>query len=221
MKNETQEYVAPRRQIESETVWLIIIGLVGIVVAAWYFIHQHQTQARENHAAEMRQQQTDASIAALALKYNAVTNWESSLPDRGGSQPFSIDVSRALSADTDNVLPSDQRPVLVKCNVNDIFEKDGKIIASLSSADTTNNLSLELQCNPVQAATFASTNQISSFAVVFKCQDVKRLSGDDEGFLVKGELLDAVQLSEHFVSQDASGQEADPDQYEPDGSGYQ
>lgn len=223
MKNETQEYVAPRRQINSETVWLIIIGLIGIAVAAWYFIHQHQAQVREDHAVEMQQQQTDASIAALALKYNAVTNWEASLPDRGGAQPFSIDVSRALNILTNpfDAFDGTYRPVLIKCNVNDIFEKNGKIIASLSSADTTNNLSLELQCNPVQAATFASTNQISSFAVVFKCQEVKRLSGDDEGFLVKGELLDAVQLSEHFVSQDASGQEADPDQYEPDGSGYQ
>lgn len=164
----------------------------------------------------MRQQQTDASIATLALKYNAVTNWEATLPDRGGAQPFSIDVSRALniSANPYDALDGTNRPVLIKCNVNDIFEKDGKIIASLSSADTTNNLSLELQCSPAQATTFASTNQFLSFAVIARCQEVKRLSGDDEGFLVKGELLDAVQLSEHFVSQDASSQQDEPD--EPD-----
>jgi len=140
--------------------------------------------------------------------------------NRDGAQPFSIDVSRALNIPAnllDAVFDGTNRPVLIKVNVNDIFEKNGKIIASLSSADTTNNLSLELQCSPAQAITFASTNQDLSFVVIARCQQVKRLSGDDNGFLVKGELLDAVQLSEHFVSQDASSQEADSDQYEPDG----
>jgi hypothetical protein len=195
MKDETQDYIAPHRQINSDMVWLIIIGLVGIGCAAWYFIHQHQTQAREKQAAEMRQQQTDAIIAGLALKYNAVTNWESSLPDRGGAEPFSIDVSRALIRD--DQLPSERQPILIKCSVNDIFEKDGKIIASLSSSDTgwQNSLSLELQCSPVQAETFASTNHPSGYAVVFKCQEVQRLSSSDgEGFSVKGELLGAVQM---------------------------
>jgi hypothetical protein len=215
MEDETQEYTAPHRQIESETVWLIIIGLIGIVVAAWYFIHQHQTQAREKHAAEIRQQQTDACIAALALKYNAVTNWEVSLPDRDGAQPFSIDISRALirsESGRGDSLGIETKPVLIKCNVNDIFEKNGKIIASLLSADTANSLSLELQCSPAQVITLASTNQLLSFAVVFKCQEVKRLSGDGEGFFIKGELLDAVQLPEHFVSQDTSNQQ---DEYDP------
>lgn len=192
--------------------WLTVIGGV-----AWYFIHQHQTQAREDHAAEMRQQQTDASIAALALKYNAVTNWESSLPDRGGAPPFSIDVSSALirsESGKDDPLGIETKPVLIKCNVNDILKKNGKIIASLLSADTTNNLSLEFQCSQAQVKTFTCTNQLS-FAVIFKCQEVKRLSGDDEGFFVKGELLDVVQLSEHFASQDTSNQQDESDEYDP------
>lgn len=222
MKNESQEDASPSIPLHHRIDWgtvasgLFILAVIGGV--AWYFMHQHQTQVREQRTAEIKQQQKDASIAALALKYNAVTNWESSLPDRGGAQPFSIDISRALNipANPYDALDGTNRPVLIKCNINDIFEKDGKLIASLSSADTINNLSLELQCNPAQAITFASTNQFLSFAVIARCQKVKRLSGDDNGFLVKGELLDAVQLSEHFVSQDASNQKADPDQYEPD-----
>lgn len=193
MKNEPQEYVAPRRRINSDTIWGIIIGLAVIGGAAWFAIHYFQTQAREHHAAEIQQQQTDARIATLVLKYNAVTNWEASLPDRGGAQPFSIDVSSALIRD--DVPEWARQPVLIKCNVNDIFEKDGKIIASLSSVDTTNSLSLELQCSLVQAKVLDSTNQLSSFAVVFKCQEAQRLSSSDgEGFSVKGELLDVVQM---------------------------
>jgi hypothetical protein len=163
--------------------WLALAG-----GAAWFGTHYFLTQAWENHAAEMRQQQTDASIAALALKFNAVTNWEASLPDRGaGGQPFSIDVSRALTG-------SNQQPVLIKCSLNDVFEKDGKIIASLSSVDAVNDLSLELQCNPGQLATFTGTNQLASFAVLARCHEVQRMNGDGNGFSVKGELLDAIQL---------------------------
>jgi len=195
------------QKVKNKLTWLIWLAVIG--GGAWGLIYSHQANVREQRAAEIRQQQTDASIAALALKYNAVTNWESSLPDRGGAQPFSFEVLRALYG-------SNQQAVLIKCNVNDIFlntddTNNVKFIVSLSSADTTNNLSLELQCSPVQAATFASTNQISSFAAVFKCQDAKRLSGDNEGFLVKGELLEAIQLPEHFVSEDESSQQTEPD----------
>lgn len=196
MKNEPQEYVAPHRRIDSGQVWGTIFFVAVIGCGVWYLINNFRTQSRENHATETRQQQTDASIAALALKYNAITNWESSLPDRGGAQPFSIDLFSVLYG-------SNQQAVLIKCNVNDIFlstddTNNAKFIVSLSSIDTANSLSLELQCTPVQAKIFASTNQLSSFAVVFKCREVKRevqqLNGDDEGFSVKGQLLDAVQL---------------------------
>ena len=167
-------------------IWIFWIALAGGV--AWYFLHQHQKQVKEQRATEIQHREADTRIVALALKYNAVTNWESSLPVRGGGeQPFSIDVSRAM-------LGSNQQPVLVKCNVRDVFEKDGKIIASLSSMDTANSLSLELQCNPVQSKIFTNTNQFADFGVVFKCQEVHRLSGGDDGFAVKGELLDVVQM---------------------------
>jgi hypothetical protein len=78
--------------------------------------------------------------------------------------------------------------------LNDVFEKDGKIIASLSSVDAVNDLSLELQCNPGQLATFTGTNQLASFAVLARCHEVQRMNGDGNGFSVKGELLDAIQL---------------------------
>jgi|SRR5665213_2630531 len=189
---------APRRRINSGQVYGTIFFVAVIGCGVWYLINYFSTQAREKHATEMRQQQTDASIAALALKYNAVTNWEALLPDRGGAQPFSIDVSSALissESGKDDPLGIETKPVLIKCTINDIFKKDGKIIASLSSADTTNSLSLELQCSPAKAITFY-TNQLSIFfAVVFKCQEAQRLSSSDgDGFSVKGELLDVVQL---------------------------
>ena len=91
-----------------------------------------------------------------------------------------------------------------------------KFTVNFSSADTTNSLALELRCTSAQAEIFVSTNQLSSFAVVFKCRGVKRLRGDQNIFLVKGELVDGVQLTEHFESQDASSQGAEPDPYEPD-----
>jgi hypothetical protein len=166
--------------------WLFWLAVIGGGVA-WYFIHQHQTQKREQRAAEIQKQQTDASIAALTLKYSAVTNWEASLPDRGAQEHFSIDVSRAL-------IGSNQEPVFLVCFLKDIVEKDRRIIARLSSVDIVISLSLELECSPGQSKVFTGTNQLTSFGVIARCHEVQRLSGDDEGFSVKGELLDAIQL---------------------------
>jgi hypothetical protein len=192
MKNEPQENVSlavpERRRIDWGLVGTWIFWLAVIGGGAWYLTHYFLTQAREHHIAEIRQQQKDASIVALALKYNAVTNWEASLPDRGaGEQPFSIDVARAL-------IGSNQQPVLIECNLDDIVEKDGKIIAGLSSVDTVNSLSLKLECSPGQLTIFTGTNQLLSFVVVARCHEVQRLPGDDEGFSVKGELLEAIPL---------------------------
>jgi hypothetical protein len=174
--------------------WLAVIG--GGV--AWFFIHQHQTQAREHRAAEFQQQQKDASIAALALKYDAITNWAVALPYRGFGRHFSIDVSRALirsASGKDDPLRIETRPVLVMCGLRDIADKDGKIIASFSYWErNVQEFSLELQCSPKQLKSFTGTNEYSQFVVVARCREVQRLSGDSEGFSVKGELLDAIEL---------------------------
>ena len=183
----------PRRPINYGQIWGTVIFLTVIGCGIWYLINNFRTQSREKHAAEMRQQQTDARVTALALKYNAITNWEASLPDRGGAQPFSIDVATALIRD--DVPPWERQSVLIKCNLTDVFEQNGKFFISLSSADALNGLSLELQCNPDQLKVFTSTNGFSSFAVVARCHEVQRLPGDEAGFSVKGELLDALQLS--------------------------
>jgi hypothetical protein len=163
--------------------WLAVIGGVG-----WYVIHHRRAQAKEHDVAEIRQQQTDASVAALVLQYHAVTNWTTGLPDRGFGEHYSIDIARAL-------IGSNQQPVLVKCHLEDIAEKDGNIIASFSSRDANvYDLSLQLQCSPEQVITLTSTNQLTRFAVIARCHEVQRLSGEDGGFSVKGELLDTIQL---------------------------
>jgi hypothetical protein len=179
----------PRRRMEWGTVggWLLLLAVIGGV--AWYLISAHLAAVRNQRAAEIKQQQQAADITALVLRYNAVTNWQESLPDRGlGQQPFSIDVSRAL-------IGRHQQPVLIECNLNDVFEKDGRIVASLSSTrGGAYDLSLELQCNPEQVKTFTGLKEYSHFAVVARCHEVQRLSGEDGGFSVKGELLDAIKL---------------------------
>jgi hypothetical protein len=172
--------------MNTKLTWLFWLAVIGGGVT-WYFMHQHQTQVREQRAAEIQKQQTDTSIAALTLKYNAITNWTATLPDRGFGEHYSIDIARAL-------IGSNQQPVLVRCHLEDIAEKDGKIIASLSTVDAVSSLSLQLECSPGQLETFTGTNQISSFAVVARCREVQRLSEEDGGFSVKGELLDALRL---------------------------
>jgi hypothetical protein len=177
--------LAPRRHIDW-AVWLCVLALVG--VGAWYFISNHLATVKEKNAAKIQHNKRRADIAALVLKYNAVNNWEASLPDRSaGTQPFSIDVSRAL-------VGSNQQPVLVECFLDNIVEKDGKIFVSLSSVDPVNNLSFELQCYPDKLQTFTDAKSFSTFAVIARCHEVQRLTGDTDGFLVKGELLDVVQL---------------------------
>jgi hypothetical protein len=209
--------IAPWRRVEWGTVggWLLFLAVAGGV--AWYFIHQHRAHVKEQHVAEIQQQKIDASIAALTLRYKAVTNWAAALPDRGFGEHFSIDVSRALirsASGKDDPLRIETRPVLVKCHLKDIAEKDAKIIASFSSLDAdAPDLSLELQCNPEQLKSFTGTNELSQFAVIARCHDVQRLGGDVEGFSVKGELLEVISLLQ-TRNRSPSGQSGDAD--EPD-----
>jgi hypothetical protein len=77
-------------------------------------------------------------------------------------------------------------PALVK-----MVQKVGKKMPGQKRADPALRL---YACNPEQVKTFTGTKGFSSFAVVARCHEAQRLTGDDEGFSVKGEFLDAVQL---------------------------
>lgn len=176
--------------------WLAVIG-----GAAWYFMHRHQT----HRTAETQQQQTDASIAAFVLKYNAVTNWEASLPDRGAGQPFSIDVSRAL-------IQSNGQPVLIIMDLKNVAEDNGSYSALFDKNDFTNGtflLSAGLKCTQKQANDLLEKpgSSISqTYAVVARIDEVRRprirLQGSEDArvevdsdstmFIARGELLDAI-----------------------------
>jgi hypothetical protein len=207
MKNEPQEYIAPHRRINSGQVWGTILFVAVIGGGAWYLINNFRTQSRENHATETRQQQTDASIAALALKYNAVTNWAAALSNR----VFSIDVSRAL-------IRSNGQPVLIKMDLKDVAENNGGYTALFGKDDITNGtfqLSVELKCTQEQANQLlkkTDSGYFQTYAVVARFDKVVRpkfqMTGSFDGedasieldaspdvFLVKGELLDAIRLS--------------------------
>ena len=210
MKNEPQEYVTPRRRINSETVWGIIIGLAVIGGGAWGLIYSHLVNVREQRTAEIQQQRKDASIAALALKYNAVTNWEASLPDRG-MYSFSIDVSRAL-------IQSNGQPVFIIMGLVDVEENSNSYTASFSEDVITTNgtfqLYVYLKCTQEQANYFfEKTGDYSSrtYAVVARLNKVERPSigvrgigeGDDSKidivastdiFFANGKLLEAISL---------------------------
>lgn len=195
--------------------WGFWVALAGGV--AWYFLHLHQTQVREQRAAEIRQQQKDASIAALALKYIAVTNWEAALPDRGAvGQTFSIEISRAL-------IQSNGQPVLIIMDLKDVAENKGSCTALFGKDDISNGtfqLSVELKCTQEQASQLLKTtgnNLFQKYAVVARCEEVVRpkfkvsfggVSSSEDGeysspivlddssdvILVKGEYLEAIRL---------------------------
>jgi hypothetical protein len=191
--------------------WLCVLALVG--VGAWY-LHGHLAKVREQHVTEfrqqIRQQQTHASIAALALKYNAVTNWSAALPDRRIGEAFSIDVSRAL-------IRSNGQPVLIIMNLEDVAENNGGYTALFGKDDIKKGmfqLSVELRCTQERANQLLKTTDndfFQTYAVVARFDEVARpkfrvsgigggedssveLDNSSDVFLVKGELLDAVQL---------------------------
>jgi len=198
--------------IKDKLTWLFWLAVIGGV--AWCFMHQHKTQVREQRTVGIRQQQKDASIASLALKYNAVTNWEESLPDRGaGAQPFSIDISSAL-------IRSNGQPVLLELNLEDVAGKNGSYTAQFSQFYLTNQffqLSIELQCTVEQVKRLLAVRENNGIqcAVVARIAEVSRpkfkLTGSASGsgedavlsvelndsqdvFLARGELFDIVQL---------------------------
>src|ERR1017187_9416735 len=203
--------LAPRRHIAWGG-WICVLALVG--VGAWWFIHGHLAEVREQHITEIRQQirqhQTDASIAALALKYNALTNWLAALPDRRLGEAFSIDVSRAL-------IRSNGQPVLIIMNLEDVAENNGGYTALFGKDDTKKGmfqLSVELRCTQERANQLLKKTDndfFQTYAVVARFDEVARpkfrvsgigggedssveLDNSSDVFLVKGELLDALQL---------------------------
>ena len=197
----------PRRRVDWEMigVWLFWLAVIGGVV--WYVTSNRlaveSKRRAERQAAETERLQTDTSLAMLALKFNAVTNWGALLPQQS-LRPFTLDISRAL-------VRSNHQPMLVKCDLIDLFERDGKIFANFSAREASVRLSLELQCSPDQLKSFTGSNEFSEFAVVARFDSVVRpkfqvngnLDGEDsiieldvssDVFQVKGELLDALRL---------------------------
>ena len=77
-------------KMKDKSTSLLLLVVLGIAV--WYFIDTHQAKTSENRAADLREQQRDAAIAAIASKYNAVTNLEAKLPNQGLGPQLSIDV---------------------------------------------------------------------------------------------------------------------------------
>ncbi len=198
--------------MKTKLTWLIWLAVIGGV--AWYLISTHLATVRQQQAdekaAETKQQQKDASLATLALKYNAVTNWEASLPDRG-LYSFSIDVSRAL-------IQSNGQPVLIIMGLVDVEENSNSYTASFSKDVITTNgtfqLHVYLKCTQEQANYFLKkTGDYFSrtYAVVARLDKVERPSigvrGSGEGedsnvdidtstdiFFAFGKLLDAISL---------------------------
>jgi hypothetical protein len=202
----------PPRRHPDWTVWLCVLALVG--VGAWYFMHGHLAKVRDQHIAEIRQQirqqQTDASIAAVALKYNAVNNWSAALPYRSLGGAFSIDVSRAL-------IRSNGQPVLMVLKLEDVAENNTGYTVLFHMDDVNNGmfqLSVELRCTQERAnqlLKLTGNDSFQKYAVVARFDEIARpkfkvsgVGGGEESsvelddasdvFFAKGELLDAVQL---------------------------
>jgi hypothetical protein len=187
-------------------IWLFWLAVIGGVV--WYLLHLHQTQVKEPRAIEIQQHET---AAALALKYNAVTSWESLLPDRGAvRQPFSIEISRAL-------IQSNGQPVLIFMDLKDVAENKGSCTVFFDKNDISNEtfqLSVELKCTQEQASQLLkkTDNDFSkTYAVVVRLDEVQRprirflvggegeeasveLQSSTDVFFAKGELLEAIRL---------------------------
>jgi hypothetical protein len=198
--------------MKTKLTWLIWLAVIGGV--AWYLISVHLATGRQQQAAEKvaetKQQQKDATLAVLALKYNAVTNWEASMPNRG-LHNFSIDVSRAL-------IQSNGQPVLIIMGLVDVEENSNSYTASFSEDVITTNgffqLYAYLKCTQEQADYFlekTGSDFSKKFAVIAHLDEVGRpslkVSGSREGedsnvdidtstgiYFAFGKLLDAISL---------------------------
>jgi hypothetical protein len=198
--------------MKTKLTWLISLAVIGGV--AWDLISTHLATVKQQQAAEKavetKQQQKDAGLAVLALKYNAVTNWEASLPDRG-LYSFSIDVSRAL-------IQSNGQPVLIIMSLVDVEENSNSYTASFSKDVITTNgtfqLYVYLKCTQEQAnqlLKIPNSDFSKTYAVVVRLDGVERprirLHGSGEGedsrididtstdiFFAFGKLLGAISL---------------------------
>ncbi len=231
--------VTHRRRIDWGSVgsWIFWLALLG--GGAWWLAHHLLTQARERHTAEIRQQQQEAAvkaaITALALKYNAVTNWTAALPDRGWGERFSIDVSRAL-------IRSNGQPVVMMMDLKDVAENNGGCTAMFASDSVgithgSFGLSVELRCTQEQANQLFTTTgngRLQPYAVVARVDKLVRpkfkasssWDGEDSSidmeassdvFLVNGELLEAIPLPRTKTAPLSAIEEHD---YEPDPISY-
>ena len=199
--------------MKTKLTWLIWLAVIS--GAALYLINIHLATVRQQQAAdkagETKQQEKDAGLALLALRYNAITNWETSLPDRGANEPFSIDVSRAL-------IRSNGQPVLIITDLVDVEENTNSYTASFEKYVITTNGTLDLyvylRCTQEQANHFlekTGKDVSRTYAVVARLDEVGRpslkVSGSREGedsnvdidtstgiYFAFGKLLDAISL---------------------------
>jgi hypothetical protein len=138
--------------------WLAVIGGV-----AWYFIHQHLTQVREQHTIEIRQQQKDASIAALALKYNAAQDWENLLTNK--TSVFKIDVQDAFL--------NKSTPFEFTGTLEDVGREGGHIVADFTvHTGALISLSLRLICSDDQRKVL--THKGARYAIIANIQKVMK-----------------------------------------------
>lgn len=111
-----------------------------------------QESAQASDRARLRR----ARLLELGSRHNACSNWMESLPDRGFSGQFTLDVERAL-------IRSNNQPISLEARVKDLAEQDGMLrahftasqIARTGSGETKGfrmpHLLLVLDCGPEQA----------------------------------------------------------------------
>jgi hypothetical protein len=196
--------------------WLAAIGGV-----AWYFTQRYRGQLEEQkwqHNVEIQQQQKDDSIAALALKYNAGTNWATSLPDRGYGNFFTVDVANAL-------IRKNGQFVAIMVELEDMSDKDGAFTAQFFVLPSHNQLAGSYKNLPIHLSLLCSKKQAEillkidpdnhafgkRFAVVAKVESVSRPAFEVENaetgdsyqidfsstpyvFFAKGQLVDVIPL---------------------------
>jgi hypothetical protein len=146
--------------------------LATLVVLAACAVSCGDKRSTEKAKADQERAADKEQIAALAKRHGAIVEWQKSLPTREMATPFTYDLTKAL-------MPSNDVPVLLVMNLDDIGERDGGFQARFSHFYTKHGFfefSLDLDCTKEQGTELiaGSRGGVWCYAIVARVTNVVR-----------------------------------------------
>ncbi len=202
----------------------VTFGLVLLAIVYWLIsneISDKRSKVQKKKVETEKRLQTEASVADMAAKHNAVTNWEQSFDKKDllglFKSTYTVEVEDAL-------VRTDHRPIMLFASVADVGRETNNYsvhfynwFGAILSAD----IHFVLDCTPdqVKEIMLHRTGLFEKYAIIAQVSEVKKVklratvsAETDEVvlepsnvFIAKGRCLDLLFVDDYKLSKDLLG----------------